>query len=244
MKRTTIFLVATCLLAVSCGPRKPSIALNVYPEKLGNDTLYLLKATVTNESTDSIFVVDNIVGAYLKIVDSQGKNRYERFRIDGYYDMKELGSVRSISDTNMEKYDESFLGYAVEKDLERTKRLNFLLKDDSVKNKVLRERLEEKYSCVTLLAPNQSVDLYELINSLYRDGNGYKIRYKYPSWPRLFWIIPRVIRTYEMRDGRDGIFFALLYAHCVNELGGYKRFRGGFKSEPLYINYDKDQQEE
>ena len=163
MKQTTIFLVAICLLAVSCGPRKPSIALSVYPEILGNDTLYFLKATVTNESPDSIFICDKYFGIS-QIKDINGRNKKDLYGDYLYYDYRMVDYDTSILTTNKDTFDEIFFDNAVNKDIERTKRLNFFLKDDSVLDNVLMIYLEDRNKRITILGPYQSIEYYSSIN--------------------------------------------------------------------------------
>ena len=73
------------------------------------------------------------------------------------------------------------------------------------------------------------------MNSFYRKFKKSKIEFKYQSKPFIN-IIPGFMHCYMHLDGRDDRFFLFQIVHVLNEVNGYKRFKGKIISAPLVIN--------
>jgi hypothetical protein len=73
------------------------------------------------------------------------------------------------------------------------------------------------------------------MNSFYRKFKKSKIEFKYQSKPFIN-IIPGFMHCYMHLDGRDDRFFLFQIVHGLNEVNGYKRFKGKIISAPLVIN--------
>lgn len=231
-----LVLITSFLILMSCTEKKPTISLGIHSEILKKDTIYYLKVNVENKSLESLYLENlNHIASFIRAFDSNGLDITEEFNKYLYYDGRQsLERESSFLNETMEP-NSQFVDSAVAKDIKRITKINLFLKIDSVRYQTIRNSLIDKYADVILLKPGENITQYLLINSFYKTKWKVKISFNYKT-RTCFNYIPGFMHSYKHIEGRDDKFFIIMARHGLNEVDGYKRFKGKIISAPLVIN--------
>ena len=236
MKYFLSYFIFLIMPITSCNQVRPDVFLDVYPDVSNNDTIYYLQITIKNKSHLPLYLDQcDYLSHYLQVFDYKGHNSKKEYDGWGYFDGRQSIETNYHILVNRKQTTDSFINIAVDDDFKRIMKLNFFLRNDTVYDNAIRRVLNDKYENVLLLNPGETVVQFELINSFYRKHKKSKIEFKYQNKPYIN-IFPGFMHLYKHLDGRDGRFFLFQIPHGLNEVNGYKRFKGKIVSAPLVIN--------
>lgn len=234
MKYLTLILLS--MIVLSCNKKTLNVSLKVHPEIFNEDTMFYLQVNIKNETLTPLYLEDlTNFSKYLKVFDSKGSNIKKEFDNYWYFDGRQSLNSGFPYLKELILASDSFIKSATIIDLCKIKKLNFFLKKDSVHYRAIEGSLIDKYKDVLLLEPGENVTHFLLMNSFFRTKKKAKIIFKYKIRPCIA-VVPGYMHSYKHLDGRDDKFFILMTVHGINEVDGYKRFKGKIVSAPLVIN--------
>jgi hypothetical protein len=224
------------MIGLFCNKNILNVSLKVHPEIFNKDTLFYLQVNIKNETLVPLYL-ENLTNfsKYLEIFDSNGSNIKKEFDKYWYFDGRQSLNTGFPYLKDVIIPSDSFIKSAVIKDFRKIKKLNFFLKKDSVHYIAIERSLTDKYKDVLLIKPGENVTHFLLMNSFFRTNKKAKIIFKYKIRPWIS-IVPGYMHCYKHLDGRDDKFFIFMTVHGINDVNGYKRFRGKIVSSPLVVN--------